>query len=142
MINEQKNLVGNWEVNSKKEEATAGQLPRVVTHHEQRVLIACILGEPVRMVKGSMWYYANGEEQYQLFMPFTEHPVQSAIYDYAGAEGKVRVRRRGQRMSIHLECPVSLGAEGINDLYSRHEVRQALAKVGNSDEQQQSVSAA
>lgn len=142
MKNEQKNLIGDKEADNVKAEAFTEPITRIATHHEQRQLVACIFGDPVNMVKGSMWYYSQGGEQYQLFMPFTEHPVQSAIYDYAGTDGKVRVRRRGQRMSITLDCPIRLGVAGIDDLFRREEVRQALAKAEGSDELQQNANAA
>lgn len=101
-------------------------LSAYATHHECRECLKQVWGEPTKMVKGSLWYYTNGEEQFEVFMPFTERTPKSAVYDYSGREGKVRIRRNEHRTGITVECPNNMGVEAIDALWNAEATRMAL----------------
>ena len=96
------------------------------THRDCRECLKQVWGAPTKMVKGSLWYYTNGEEQFEVFMPFTERIPKSAVYDYSGHEGKVRIRRNEHRTGITVECPNDMGVEAIDALWNAEATRIAL----------------
>ena len=101
-------------------------LSACATHRDSRECLKGVWGEPTKMVHGSLWYYANNGEEYTVFMPFSERTPKSAVYDYIGKDGKVRIRRNQRRTSITIDCPNEMGVEAIGALWNAAPTREAL----------------
>ena len=114
------------EIKTEQQETLQVGLSDYATHQDAREALKLVWGEPTKMVKGSLWYYTNNGEEYTLFMPFTERTPKSAVYDYSGREGKVRIRRNEHRTGITVECPNSMGVEAIDALWNAEATRMAL----------------
>ena len=97
-----------------------------LTHQECRDYLKQLWGEPTKMTLGSQWHYLCNGEEHTVFMPFTERLPKSAVYDYAGREGKVRIRRNERRTTITIDCPNSKGVEAVDALWHAEPTRKAL----------------
>lgn len=108
---------------------------RSTEHREHRAMIAGLWGEPTKMVKGSLWYYTHNDEEYTLFMPFTERETPSVIYRYEEGRGgaKARVRQTKHRTIVTLDVPTRKGYEALDALYASSDTRAAIEAAFESE---------
>ena len=110
-----------------------------LTHQECRDYLRQLWGEPTKMTLGSQWHYQCNGEEHTVFMPFTERQPKSAVYDYVGREGKVRIRRNARRTTITIDCPNNKGMMAIDALWHAEPTRKALESAYNVERESNRV---